>query len=86
MEESKCERALKHTRETKNTCMKKVLRVKETNRYFFKKETVTNNKTKEDFDGYYYPDKNLFDDIPSAQQTSQYTSTTKDSSSPNEDK
>lgn len=57
--------------------MKKVLRVKETNRFFFTKNEYA--------PPYYYPDKNPFDDSSQQNQNSQYTSTTKDSSSPNED-
>jgi hypothetical protein len=60
LEETKCERKLKNTTETKNSCMKKVLRVKETNRYFFTKNEYA--------PPYYHPDKNSMDDLQSSQQ------------------
>ena len=55
LEETKCERALKNTTHTKNLNMKKVLRVKETNRFFFTKNEYA--------PPYYYPDKDSMDDF-----------------------
>lgn len=52
----------------KNECMKGVMRIKETNRYFF-----TQNPTAPP---YYYPERSIIDE--------RATSTTKDSSSPND--
>ena len=68
LEDTKCERALKRTNERKNECMKDVLRLKETNRYFF-----TQNPNAPP---YYYPEKDIIDE--------RATHTTKDSSSPND--
>ena len=54
LEQTKCERALKRTQEVKDDCMKKVLRVKEANRFFFTQNPLS--------PPYYYPEDNVPDE------------------------